>query len=456
MAYLAQDNQNDPNSLTGGSDNQSGGTSAPSSSGGPANTASGAPKAGNQFSNLQSLMNLNQHAPNAAANVNQNVQQGQQQQQASSNQANQNIGQAFNYNANDMNSKIQNNDFSGLKSQLATTYQGPQAGTIDTGPSNLSQIDAQTKALGSTSGQQALLQSQYGRSNYTAGQQNLDNFLQGRNGQFQQDAAAARTQGANLDQNVANQNQALNQKAGQTAQQTQQGVNNLQTGLSGWNTNLQNTTNSAVTADQTADQKVADQTAKIKSDLANGVATQDTLNNLKWDPNATTYGADFSKFVNTTGGNANFANVISNPDANRFNNINQLLGSTSPALDLNTAGTYKNEATAYDTAGLGNAVQAQQNAYNAALAPAQGNLDSANNIWNLMVTRDHGVAGGSLTPEAQAAADSLKANYGGALGGDWGQQTAWAQANQQTSQQKFNELQNQLSSQYMKKIGVES
>jgi hypothetical protein len=457
MAYV--DPNNDPNSLSGGSNNE---PSQPAQSGGSGFAGGGAQsktnQPSNQFSNLQSLMNLNQHAPNTASNVNQNVQQGQQTQSQNANQATQNIGQAYNFDSKDMNNKIQGNDFSGLKQQLATTYQGPQAGTIDTGPSNLNQIDQQTKALGTQGGQQALLQQQYGRSDYSQGQQKLDNFLQGRNGQFQQDAAQARNQGAQLDQNVANQNQALNQQAGNTATQTAQGVNNLKTGLSGFNTNLQTTTNDLVNQNSAADQAVATQTAKMKADLANGLATQDTMNNLGYDPNQYTYGADLTGYISNTGGNGNFANTIGRDDANRFNNINQLLGDTSPALDLNTAGTYQKEATAYDKTGAQNAIQGGLNSYNAALAPQQQQVNDANNIYNLENVRNNGLAGtnGYNRDQAMQAIQQLQQNYGGSQGGDYGQQTGWAIANRQTQNQKFKQLQDQLSSQYMKKIGVES
>lgn len=454
MAFLQQPKPNDPNNqqnpVGGAPVLTSGGSGV--SAGGQQNTTGGQTGSGNQFSNLQKLMNLNQNAPNTAAKVGQNVQQGQQTVQNNVSQNTQNIGQAYNYDPNKMANQVNNNEFDGLKQQLATTYEGPKAGSINVGPQNLGQVGQQTAALGSQAGQQQLLQQQYGKSDYTRGQQRLDSFLQSRNGDFQQQAAMARNQGKQLQQSAANQNQALNQKAASTEKQTTEGVAGLRQGLGNTGQKFQTDAQTAADAANQQDQLLQAKVTNEKNDIANGSASAETLAKLGYNPANYTFGVNLGDYIGYKGNAANANNIMSKDNYNRFKNINQLLGNDNSQYQDDLAGTYQQGEQTFDALGATKAMTAGQNAYDNAMAPQRGELETAQKIMELANQRNYGGDAGKgfnyyQNEIAKLAPGAVTNGY---------TRNDWVSSNLQSKQAAFNAIKAQLESQYLKKVGVKN
>lgn len=444
MAYVQNQQDEDNNQLNAGQSGNAGTGSSPQA---PAQQGT------NRFGNLQSILQKNQNAPNVASKVGQNVQQNQQEQSQDAQQTQQNIGPGMQYDQNQLNQNIEQKNWGQLGQTLNTNYAGPKQGSIDVSAQNQGRTMQQAGALGSQTGQQQLLKQMYGKSDYTRGENRLDSFLQNRNTDFQVASANARNQARQLERQTNQGNAALNQLAGTT----EQGIENTKTqtrqGLSGYNENVQTKTNQMVDAERAREQQLRENEARIKNDLATGNVEKDVLDQLGFNPDTDyTYGVNLGDFVKTQGGGASAANVISRYEADRFNNINQLLGNGGPSYDLNQAGTFQQATNMFDRQGLANAIAGGRQSYQSALSPVEGGLNAAKDIVRLTQERDAAIARGDGNA-VRAAQNEIAQKYSGAVNNGT-TRSDWAAANLQTKAGQFDKLKQQLDSQYLKKIGV--
>jgi len=406
------------------------------------------------FQNLSSLLNQNK-GPNTAQVASNQANQANQQQQQNIQQQQGAIGQAQVYNQGALNQNIQGMNQGAIQNQLNTKYQGPQAGTINVQPKNANNIAQQGAALGSTGGQMAMLNQQYGqngRANYGAGQQRFDAALQARNSGFQQQRAEAQNAARRLMDQSGLGNSALNTQAQTTSQGTQKFVDRTKQGLGDFETGVKTKAEQDAAESNKSDLQTYQQYQDLRNKLAQGKASKDVLEKLGLSAGTRTYGANLADALNYQGGkgDATADQMVSKDDYNRFKMVQGLLGDKSNVLDESKAGSYQKGAFNPDQAKAKNILDTAHMSYNNALAPAQQGLERAQTLVNEL---QHAASLPSLGQQISETT-RIQQKYGLNPNGGLARNLEWAtKDNLVKNQNAFNQLQQQLDSAYAGTIG---
>lgn len=412
---------------------------------------------------------VQQAGQQAATNVQQAGQQFNQQAQANrfDTDANQQLVQNVLADPSQYGGPVdQNSDLSNQGSMFSKLISGQYGGPTEL--QNNAQLQAQVggvqqlgKALGSSSGQIGLLQQAVGGNNYGAGKQNLDQLLLAKTGGPA--VGQARRQALGLG-NVLNTQeagaQALGQELGAKAQDFGQ--------------NVQNQFGQAVTAKDKALQDAAVQAQtgrdtfykKTMEDLQSGKITQKQADLLGLTAGQQVSGdilGRLGSFVSENENKATAQNVASQQDYARMDALRKLAGQYSPqdaqALLQNysgqndKAGTFAAEdAIKSDKTGFQSALGAQMADYHSKLDPAEGGLEGAQAINNLVKRRD--AAGGMMSPAGMAIQQEINQRFPGASTNGW-TRTDWSNSLLQSAQKKYNDTKATLNAAYGGMRGIE-
>lgn len=413
----------------------------------------------NQFSNLQKIM-ANSGGLNTAGQVQQQVNQSGQAQQQATQQANQNIGQHASFNAGDVQNQVAQGNWGALGNKINAQYTGPQAGSINVADRNVQKNLQSGQMLGSNAGQQQLLREQYGKgTEYTAGQNRYDNMLQNQNKDFQVQAAQTANAAKKQAQQADQANLALNQKAAGVEKTTREAAQNTRAELSNINQGITADVQSQVDAANKADQSVMDQASKIRNDIASGKVDAATLEAMGLSPDAITYGADLSKFINTQGGHANFNNMMNQDQFNKFSNISQLLGAQT-GLDPSMVGGYQQASNMFDREGIAAAIAQGKQSYEDSFAAQRNALTGAQELdrklWEIArMGPIDGKTGLPQDPQALAAYYGVANQYGLNRGGGLLKAMEWSRGdNLAKAQDAFDKAKAISDSQYLTRLGV--
>lgn len=399
------------------------------------------------FQNLSTLLSQNQ-APNTAGTLVNQAGQANALQQQNISGAQQQIGQAKQFDKSALNKNIQNMNESALSSDLNAKYKGPAAGSVNAAPKNIQQIQQQGANLGTTGGQMALLNQQYGGGkNYSSGEQRYDAGLQARNTGFQKQAAQAQNLSRRLSNQAGAANSALNTQAANTAVNTQRFANDTRQGLGGFEEETQKGAQQAASEANKKDAEAYQAFQALRDKIQGGKLTDDQLSALGLQAGQRTYGANLGDAVDFSGGQGNTTadEILSKEDLGKFQMVQKLLGDKNQVFDPTKAGTYKAGASALNKEKAAKAIEQQKANYDQALAPALNDYKGAQQLVSELTQ-----AANMRDPNQQNATwQSIVARYGLNPSGGIGRNLEWAtKDNLVRHQNRFNQVQKQLDSAY--------
>lgn len=355
---------------------------------------------------------------------------------------------------------------------ISGQYTGPQ------GLENAERLQAQAadvnqlgQAIGTQAGRTGLLQRFVGSPQYSAGQQRLDALLLG---QASPQLSAAKRAALGLQAQVGTQVGAAQQQGQQLSSEAQGFGTNLQNLLG---KNLTSFLSDLETKVGTAQTSRDELNSKIKEQLESGNLSQDLANQLGIKTGQETFNIDPNKFLTQSNVKATEQNIASAQDYARLAALKQLTGNFAPSAASDVFGKFTGQegqagqfaatpAFTVDKEGYQKAVQEARDTFKNTLDPVSSQLQTAQNILNWKM--------GQLTPEEKAEAQQVLMQPGYFQGGvdpkqylndpmalgqaliskrqpeaaQGGTRLDWAQANQQTAQQRYNDVLNQLRQSY--------
>lgn len=342
---------------------------------------------------------------------------------------------------------------------LSGQYQGPTALTNASGIQNQATNAAQmAQALGSTGGQQGLLQQLVGNPQYTQGDSSLDSLLLG---QSNSPALQAAKRGAlTLQGQVGSAITGAAAQGAQNTAQAQQFGTALQNQLGQTVTNENNQLQQAATNDQNQrNQQYQSALADLQSGNINqneaqllGLTEGENVYNVLNGNGATGLGSNSAaQFLTENPLTANISNTANAQQYAQMQALQSLAGQYAPATantafqnfqNPSQASSYQNsQALIGNQASLQNAINAAATNYGSIYNPAQNSANMANQIASDWTNTSLGNMGAR-----QAAVAAL--TNGTATQGDISQNYNWALANQQTQDAALAAVQAQLQNQY--------
>lgn len=440
-----------------------------------------AQKRGSGYTNIQRVVQANQPqqlAQAVAGNVQRGTQQAQQQvqqagqqfqQQAAANQFdtanNQQLVQNVLADPTQFIAQDNNNPNSAQGSLFSRLMSGQYAGPQ--GLQNQADLDAQVggvqqlgRALGSAGGQMGLLQRTVGGPQYQQGQQRLDQLILS---QAQSPELREARQKAMALGNILGRQEAGAQEFGQE----------LANRAQGFGKDVQQQFGQAVTTQDAALQEQAKQAQesrdalykKTLEDLQSGKITQEQADLLGLGAGTQVTGnllQNIGQYLSKNPEQATAQNVASNQDYARLDALRKLAGSYSPEEAQKVLGQYsgQNEQAGRfqaggdfkaDKEGFQNILGSQMQEYQAKLAPVQGSLDAAKEIYSLTQKRDQYQ---TMDPRWHQAQQEIAKKYPGAVTNGY-TRPDWAAGLLQSAQKKYNDTQASLTSAYGGLKGIE-
>jgi hypothetical protein len=270
----------------------------------------------------QTYDKLNSQAQGVQSNIDQSQQQFQQ-------QANQNERA---YDPNVINQASTNSAAYAANPNNVSTFQNNYLNAKYNGPTSIANaqdltsqaqnLKNTTDLVGTEPGRYALLQNLYGNSNYSTGQQQLDNLLLQGNSQQLAKLQSAQNLGTNVNTNLTNDltnasnlAQQYTTEAANTAAQTKNAMNSA---ITGYQSDLDART-AALNAQRQQQYNTAQQ------ELTSGQVTQDLLNQTGLKNNQDIFGLQLQNYLNQAPETATKNNVATDADQARFNALSQLM-----------------------------------------------------------------------------------------------------------------------------------